>query len=172
MTTADYAIIISFLSLGISTFVALWTVYKDAFRKPKFRVSVAVKHILQGNREIIGPYICVYALNLGPIPNRAVIVTLRHDFLGRMFRDNSMADTLHDPRHPAHTATGELTEVGNKVAFVFPIDSDFIESKFSQIGVIDGYGNTHWVSKKAYKKFMEDHKKVVSNLNGDNLGEG
>jgi hypothetical protein len=62
--------IASVLAIAISSLTLGWSIYRDAIRKPKFRVDIAVKKIVQAGHDHDGPYIFVEALNLGPIPNR------------------------------------------------------------------------------------------------------
>ena len=62
--------ITSVVAIAISSLTLGWTIYRDAIRKPKFRVDVAVKKIIQAGHPEDGPYVFVEALNLGPIANR------------------------------------------------------------------------------------------------------
>ena len=61
--------ITSVVAIAISSLTLGWTIYRDAIRKPKLRVDVAVKKIIQAGHPEDGPYVFVEALNLGPIAN-------------------------------------------------------------------------------------------------------
>lgn len=150
-----YALIISALALAVSLFVAGWTVYRDAIQKPRFRVTAAVKSIIQQGREPIGPDFFIEALNLGPLPNRIGLVYARPRWFDRTFRRKLSAMIMHDPAHLGNTAAGQRVEVGDSVSFVFPLNSDFHAEEFAQFGVADGYGAIHWATRKNIAKALK-----------------
>jgi len=161
MTAAEIAIGISGISLLISMFLAGWTVYRDAIQKPKFRVTISVRSVVQQNRDTLGPDIHIDALNLGPLPNRAEKALIRRGFFSRIIRDRSLAVIIPDYTHIAHTARHERTEVGDSVTFVFPFTASFPQEGYSQVGVCDGYGKIHWVSAKAYGTFLIEYRNIA-----------
>lgn len=150
------AILLSSLTLG-------WTIYRDAIRKPKFRVGVAKKTIVQRGMPDIGPYLSVEALNLGPIPNRSGVPLMRKSWLSRRLldRNNSLAFIYPDYGHPGTTPANERLEVGDRASFAFPYEARTpLRENFVQFGVTDGFGQTHWSSRKEMrnlkKSFRED----------------
>ncbi len=54
--------ITSVLAIAISSLTLGWTIYRDAIRKPKFRIDIAVKKIVQAGHDHDGPYVFVEAL--------------------------------------------------------------------------------------------------------------
>jgi len=154
------AIGVSLLSLLVSAFVAGWNVYRDAIQKPKFRVSIGVNSIFQKGRPKIGPDIYVQALNLGPLPNRIGVVYAIPSWFDRHLRNKQTAFISYDIRHPGHTANGQRIEVGDTATFVFPLDSDFIDSDFSRVGVSDGFGNFHWAKRSALRRVRNEVEKL------------
>jgi hypothetical protein len=151
----------AFASLTVSIFVAGWTVYRDVVQKPRFRVTMAVKSIVRHKQPKIGPDFYVEALNMGPIPNRIGLVFLRHGWIGRRFRKKLSAFVMSDHSHLAHSANSQKVDVGDTATFVFPLDGDFVKEGFVQLGVTDGFGRTHWCTKKEYKRAM---KQVVESI--------
>jgi hypothetical protein len=111
--TSVLAICISSLTLG-------WTIYRDAIKKPTFRVSIAIKRIFQAGRGEEGPYVFVEALNVGPIPNRIGLPFARKAWFTRRFleREHGGAMIYPDFKHWAATKL----EVGDQANFIFPYD--------------------------------------------------
>ena len=120
----NYSTVLSTFSLAISIFIAGWTVYKDAIRKPKFKVSINVKSIIQKDLPKIGPFTSVEAINMGPIENRIGLVFAKHGFLARKFLRKQSAFIYPDYSHMANTAKSQRIPVGDYVCFVFPINED------------------------------------------------
>jgi hypothetical protein len=154
------AILISSLTLG-------WTIYRDAIRKPKFRVDVAKKTIVQRGRRPAGPFLAVEALNLGPIPNRVGMPMMRKSWLKRKLldRQNGLAFVYPDFAHQAATAAGTRLEVGDRACFVFPYDagSEGLREDFVQFGVSDGFGRVHWCSRKQFRSVKQRYRQDFPN---------
>lgn len=55
----------SILAIAISSITLGWTIYRNAIRKPKFKVDVGIKKIAQAGRNPEGPLIFVEAINIG-----------------------------------------------------------------------------------------------------------
>lgn len=157
------ALITSILAIIVSSSTFGWTIYRDAIRKPKFRVEVARKTIMQRGRPNDGPHLFVEAINMGPLPNRANSVYVRSGWWKRKFGDKKKASAFIYPDfgHHATTPAASRIEVGDRATFVFPYNADsFLKNDFVQLGVSDGYGRIHWCAKKEYQaavsKFRED----------------
>ncbi|MGX5851537.1 hypothetical protein ACWGTO_31375 [Mesorhizobium sp. PL10] len=160
----DLSLAISFVALLISIFVTGWTVYRDVIQKPTFRVTAAVKSILQQHRDPIGPDFWVQALNMGPLPNRVGVVVARPSWFNRTFHKARSAFITHDYDHLGSTAKGQRVEVGDAVSFVFPLNGDFSFENFAQMGVTDGYGRIHWCSRKNFNAAISDAKKHLGKV--------
>ncbi len=155
--------ITSILAIAISSLTLGWTVYRDAIRKPKFKVDVGIKKIVQQGRDPEGPFLSVEALNLGPIPNRVGLTFVRKSWLKRRLFDRKRGSAMVYPDFGHHNATPASTrlEVGDQANFFFPYDQDcFLKECFKQIGVADGFGRIHWSSRRdlriARKRFQKD----------------
>lgn len=153
---------VSLLSFFVAALVAGWTIYRDAIRKPKFRVSISVR-ILIGSRGQVGErFLSVAALNLGPLPNRINNLWMKPTAYDHIkYGKRHAAFVTADFTHAANTPVGTKIEVGDTADLVFPYNADcFLSEKMSKIGVMDGYGNLHWIPrrqvKEIKKKFKED----------------
>jgi hypothetical protein len=155
--------ITSVLAIAISSLTLGWTIYRDAIRKPKFRVDIAVKKIVQAGRQPDGPYVFVEALNMGPIPNRIGLTFLRKNWIKRRLLDRRQGSAMVYPdyHHWATTQASTRLELGDQANFVFPYDKDsFLKDDFLRVGVADGFGRIHWSSRRdfrnARKKYQKD----------------
>ena len=111
--------ITSMLAIAISSLTLGWTIYRDAIRKPKFRVDIAVKKIVQAGHDHDGPYIFVVALNLGPIPNRIDLTFLRKNWIRRRILDRRHGSAMLYPdyHHWATTKASTRLEIGDQANF-------------------------------------------------------
>jgi hypothetical protein len=150
-------IVVSIFSLSVSLFIAGWTVYKDVVRKPRFRVSASIKNIFVPGSKTIGPDLYVEALNMGPSENRIGLCFARPSFFDRKVRRKMSAFIASDTTHLGNTAASQRVAVGDSVSFVFPINElSWGLEEFNQIGVSDGFGTVHWISRKAFSKTRSD----------------
>jgi len=155
--------ITSILAITLSSLTLGWTIYRDAIRKPKFKISIGVKKIIQAGREPEGPLIAVEALNMGPMPNRIGLSFVRKNWIERRVFDRERGSAMIYPDYHHRLATPASTrlEVGDQANLFFPYDKDcFLKESYSQIGVSDGFGRIHWASRrdvrKARKKYQDD----------------
>jgi hypothetical protein len=103
------------LAIAVSSLTLGWTIYRDAIRRPKFRVDIAVKKIVREGYPQDGPHVFVEALNMGPIPNRIGLTFLRKNWIKRRFLDrkNGSAMVYPDYHHWATTQASTRLEVGD-----------------------------------------------------------
>lgn len=151
---AELSAITSVLAIAISSVTLGWTIYRDAIRRPKLRVRIAIKSIIQKGQPNLGPYIFIEGLNIGPIPNRANAVFARKAWWERFTkgRANRIAFIYPDYSNPATTRAGTKLEIGDEANFVFPYAKDcFLKTKFRRIGICDGFGRMHWAKRKALR---------------------
>ncbi len=144
---SELATITSILAIVISSLTLGWTIYRDAIRKPKIRVSVAIKTIVQKGQPNDGPYIFVEGLNMGPIPNRIGLVFARNPWWHRFTKhtEKRAAFIYPDYGHWGTTKVNAKLEVGDGAQFVFPYNRDcFLKEGFRWVGISDGYGRMHW----------------------------
>lgn len=161
-TQSFISMITSVLAIAISSLTLGWTIYRDAIRKPKFKVDVGIKKIAQAGRDPDGPFIIVEALNMGPIPNRVGLTFARKNWLRRRIfdRKNGSAMVYPDYHHRIATPASTRLEIGDQANFVFPYDREsFLKENFTQIGVADGFGRVHWTSKRDFRKTRQRYQK-------------
>lgn len=154
--------ITSVIAIAVSSLTLGWTIYRDAIRKPKLRVDVAVKKLVQKDRQPEGPYLFVEALNMGPIPNRVGLTFARKSWIKRRLleRKTGTAMIYPDFGHWAATKASTRLEVGDVANFIFPYGVDmFLKEDFVQMGVADGFGRVHWSSKADMRKAQERYRK-------------
>ncbi len=163
MGMVDLSPITSVLAIAMSSLTLGWTIYRDAIRKPKMRVRVAVKTIIQKDRPNDGPHIFVEGLNMGPIPNRIGLVFVRGPWWYRFTKhaDKRAAFIYPNFGHWATTKAGTKLEVGDEAQFIFPYDREcFLKEPFHWVGLTDGYGRMHWCKRKdvrvARKRYEKD----------------
>lgn len=155
------AIITAILSICISMLTLGWTIYRDVIQKPRFRVDVGLKSLMQAGRKPDGPHIFVEALNLGPTSNRVGFVFAQKSWWERKRRPKAAHVFIYpDFSHPAATPAGSRIKVGDKATFVIPYNKDsFLKEEFTQVGVADGFDRLHWASRKQLrdvrKKYLE-----------------
>jgi hypothetical protein len=94
-------IVTSILAIAISSLTLGWTIYRDAIRKPKFRVDIAVKKIIRAGSPQDGPYVFVEALNVGPIPNRIGLTFLQKNWIKRVGWVEPFRETHHLRKMPS-----------------------------------------------------------------------
>jgi len=154
--------ITSILAITISSLTLGWTIYRDAIRKPKFKIWVGIKKLVQAGHDPEGPFVCLEALNMGPIPNRVGVPFARKGWLKRRIFDRKRGHAMIYPDygHRAATAASTRLEVGDQANFIFPYKQDsFLEEDYLQIGIADGFGRIHWSSRSDFRKVRKRYQK-------------
>jgi hypothetical protein len=154
--------ITSVLAIAISSVTLGWTIYRDAIRRPKFKVDVGIKRIVQKGHPEEGPLLSIDALNMGPIPNRIGLTFARKSWFNRHLFDRAtgMAMIYPDFGHWATTKSATRLEVGDQAMFVFPYKREtFLNENFVQVGVADGFGRIHWSKPRDFRKVRDRYKK-------------
>ncbi len=162
---AAISTVTSVIAIAISSVTLGWTIYRDAIRKPKLKVDVAVKRLVQRGHPAEGPYLFIEALNVGPIPNRVGLTFARKSWIKRRLLDRKTGTGMIYPDfgHSAATKASTRLEVGDVANFIFPYNHDcFLKDDFYQVGVADGFGRIHWSSRAGFRKAQEQHRKDFS----------
>jgi hypothetical protein len=155
--------IVSVVAIVLSSITLGWTIYKDVIRKPKFRISIAVKNIVSAGKPPDGPHIFLGALNVGPIPNRIGVPFARKNWLKRRFTDHAHGTCFIYPNHShwATTKSAARIEAGDTATFILPYEQGcFLEDDFSQVGMSDGFGIIHWAPRRELRKAQEAYRKA------------
>lgn len=154
--------ITSVIAIAVSSLTLGWTIYRDAIRKPKLRVDVAVKRIVQKDRQPEGPYLFIEALNVGPIPNRVGLTFARKSWIKRQFFDRKSGTAMIYPdfAHWAATKASTRLELGDTATFIFPYGREtFLKDEFAQVGVADGFGQIHWSTRRDFQNVLKRYRR-------------
>lgn len=164
MTPSDY---ISIAALSLAVFALGWNIYRDVLQKPKFDVWLSVYQGFHNDgTKLPDEHISLRAVNIGPIRNKASIVTTAtHSPLHwlRKKKFKSMGVMFLARNHPLcnqAAKNNELVEVGDEAAFAFPYTADcFLADDFELVGICDGFGKYHWCSKKNIREIKDRYLK-------------
>lgn len=155
MTTADWAIIISFGSLAISVASFIWNVLsKFIHPKPKVRVSFSTMAMFPSPPGSPS-FLSLQATNHGPgdvtlhmamaRSRRGRLKRLEYGFLTPSISLSRLTDETGTPFAgglPKKLAVGETF-----VAY-FPYPSQFLDEPIVDIGFVDTFGKHHWAPRK------------------------
>lgn len=152
--------ILAILALSVSMLTLGWTIYRDAIRKPRFRVSIAIKTIVGAGIKPSSPFLAVQALNLGPDPNRVQMVVARRAWWRRWTTpDDFNVIVIPQHKHIAASPPAARVEVGDSAVLVIPYDKDaFVGGDFARVGLTDGYGRTHWAPSRQLRGLRKKHR--------------
>src|SRR6266498_3592678 len=147
------AIIVSFLSFGVSAFALGWNVYRDVYLKAKLQLSFGLL-IVQPDSTFPKPMwrYALFATNLGPGKIKLTqVYRRRRDYSiwkriwQRITRRVRYGLVIHD-RLPCALDMGETMD------FSFaPEDCKWL-ARGDQIGIADSFGRIHWCNKKYMTK--------------------
>jgi hypothetical protein len=155
------AIIVSFLSLGVSAFALGWNIYRDVYLKARLRLSFRLMTVHHPTfPQPIWRYI-LSTTNLGPGKVKLQTLALRNYSLWkRITRKVQHAVVIHDFKNPLGGQLPCDVDVGHGMDFSFPPDKcTWLGEDYTQIGIADSFGRMHWCNKEditeAKKKFHE-----------------
>jgi hypothetical protein len=152
---------VSFLSFGVSAFALGWNVYRDVYLKARLRLVFGLYTV---HHDSFPKPIWRYsfsATNLGPGKIKLTSLALRdYSIWKRITRRVKHAIVIHDFKHPLGGRLPCDLDVGEKMDLTFaPEDCKWLGEDFTQIGINDSFGRTHWCNEQqmaeAKKKFHE-----------------
>jgi hypothetical protein len=155
---ATVAIIVSVLSACVSAFALGWNIYRDVYLKGRLRLVFGLYLIHHDSLpEPIWRY-SFSATNLGPGKVKLTTLALRdYSIWKRITRSVTHAIVIHDSKHPFGGPLPCDLDVGEKMDLTFaPDDCTWLGEGFTQIGINDSFGRTHWCN----EKYMLDAKKT------------
>lgn len=174
-TTADYALIVSIGSAGVSLFSLGWNIWsKFIYPKPRIRVWADVKgaHLRTGHvvsfladgtyacgfphAEISNPAISVAATNFGPGP---VKIDTAIGKVGRWHRGLKKGHAIiipyndypHDLKAKGLVSKNlpRKLEAGDEIVLYFPVTDELIgNGALIALGVRDSFSRMHWASRR------------------------
>lgn len=163
MTTADYALIVSILSLVVSLGGLAWNVWsKFIHPKPKIVVRFAVMNLI-GDGGISEPFLGLYATNYGPTDTTLRTVNCRSRKPGwrHWIRDRwqwAMLISANDPQYSIEGRANPPSGLPHKLvvgaefgAYMVFDHRGFKENGIVDVGFSDIFGRQHWAPRKAVR---------------------
>ena len=158
MQTADWALVVSLLSLCVALAGFVWNVWSK-FIYPKARLQLAIGNYIDGPRdqESTNHYIVLSAVNHGPTDATVkVIVARTHKWHTKLTRRFQYAIIKHWGTNRPHLPSIDLPKrivAGEQVSFFFDASVNWFENDaLLQVGLADVYGRNHWVPMKEARK--------------------
>ena len=153
MSIAAIALAISFASLVLAAVSLGWNIYRDIVLKPKLRVAIRVAKVIREPHSSNLDRVLVTITNFGPGKTRAEMLILRPRYWRRLLRKPPRyAVAIYDYQDPLSGRLPAALEVGDKVDLTFRFGPDLFltDDRFSQIGISDAFGRTHWCHRSEY----------------------
>jgi hypothetical protein len=162
MATDQIALFVSIVSAMIASLALGWNVYRDVVLKPKVVVSFSIVFIVHDSLPDKPQYMNIRATNFGPgTVNLSSIVARNAPYWRRLLRKVEYAFITPDYTNPMSGRLPTKLETGDKIELLLPYDAECLLSKtFTQVGLTDFFGRTHWALRKdmnkAHEKWSKD----------------
>ncbi|RYZ63621.1 MAG: hypothetical protein EOP09_17355 [Proteobacteria bacterium] len=165
MTTSDWALVISLLSMLIAMGSFIWNVWsKFIFPKPRLQVSFMVMETIPPlpNLEHL---LCLSATNHGP---GEVVIQLAVARRKRPWYKRRLAHGVLNPIHdlmrpdygigPYAAGLPKKLAVGENFSLHFPYVADmFMRERLVAVGVHDSFSRSHWAPLRDFRRAKEQH---------------
>lgn len=168
MTTADWALVVSICSAGLSLFSLGWNVWsKWVHPKPRIKVGFAVMNIID-ERGVSPPFLSAFATNFGPTDTTIKQLVARSRPPGwwwkvggqRRWRWGIMNNV--DSAHTALYDTSRYSPlplklpVGEELAVYLTFQHQHLrDDGIVDVGFADVFGRHHWAPRKSVRKVVE-----------------
>jgi len=166
MTTADWALVISILSAGVSSLALGWNVWsKFIYPKPVLAVSFSIMNIYdEGGTS--DPFFNLTITNHGPIQATVThsYARCRRGWLARSSLGliNPLSHFPHDLKSTQGPFSGGLPkklDVGEEFALKYWYGKNWIDEKPTAIGVRDSFGRVHWCGRRDVREAQKHYDK-------------
>ena len=168
MTTADWALVISLVSVLIALGSFIWNVWsKFIYPKPKVRASFSVMNIHQSG-EVSPPFLVLSATNYGPgeVTLHAAVAAPKRRFWQRLLRRSRSIGILNplenfpmQTNHSVGPFGGGLPKkisVGEQFSLYFTFKHEGLrDDGLVDVGVTDTFGRYHWSRRKDVREVIE-----------------
>ena len=174
MTTGDWALTISLLSLFVALASFLWNVWsKFIYPKPKVRTTFYIAERIEPGEPESPKFLSLTAINYGPGP-----VTL-HSAITRNFRKGFQRKRRYGFLNPIHNLSidenqsqgpfsGGLPkkiDVGETFSAYLPFKHNALrDGRIADVGFLDTFGRKHWAPRRQVQKVIvrirEDFPKI------------
>lgn len=149
MDTAQWALLISLTSAAIAGCSLGWNIYRDIVLKPRLRVTVSVISVVTESGMAPDQNIMIKATNFGPGKIKLQSIRMRHSWWSRtVLRRRTHAFVIHDYKNPMSAKLPVSLDVGEEANYIFPFSAkcNFLGNEFTQIGLQDSFGRSHWAA--------------------------
>jgi hypothetical protein len=157
MTVADWALVISLFSVGISLASFVWNVWsKCIYPKPKVRVGFSYVTIMHSdNSSDDYELLSLSATNHGPGEVTLTHAQIRLKALPFRKRRYGILNPCSGANRPFHAAPGPFAALPKKIGvgeelilYLVPNHEPLSLDNYDRIGFNDTFGQQHWASKK------------------------
>ncbi len=162
MPTEQIALVVSIFSVLVASLALGWNIYRDIILKPKVDVAFAVVTIIHESLPHQPQYLNLKVTNFGPgVVSVSTICVRNAPLWKRVLRKVEYAIITPDYTNPMSARLPAKIEVGDKIELLLPYDEAcFLTSQFTDVGINDYFGRTHWAPRrqlmKAYEKWRQD----------------
>lgn len=158
-------IIISIISVLLAAIALGWNIFRDIILKARIRLSLRVMALVIPGGQESETKLVLSIVNFGPGPVKITSAPLLRT--KRFLRKTKYAVLLHDYLDPLSAKFPLELEVGDQkqVHLVFSKDC-FLKDDFTDIGVVDTFGRSHWTPRKGYKVAKATYDKWFRNAAG------
>ncbi len=165
MDSGSIAILISIASACIAAFSLGWNIYRDVILKARLKVTFSIKNIYMKGAPPGPDYIGISATNHGPGPVILNTIALRDSSLTKKLRKKERFAALnHDYENPLSSKLPLKLEMGETADYFVNFDEEcFAQNEFTQLGITDSFGRTHWAPKKSMSHLRKRYSKEFGN---------
>lgn len=151
------SLVISIIALFMSGVGLGWSIYKDFGLRARLKVHFGLKSIHHATFERPLIRFVLSVTNLGPGKLRITTLRLRDNrWWRRILRKTRYALLIHDYEHPLGGKLPHDLEVSDGMDLSFSKDISFVSEGFTQIGITDSFGRTHWCRQRDMKEARRD----------------
>jgi hypothetical protein len=163
MSTAEFALVVSVVSVFIASLSLGWNIYRDIVLKARVDVSFAVVTLIDQSRRDRPQYLNIKATNFGPgSVTLSTIVVKDAPIWRRLLRRPRYAIITPDYTNPLSAKLPAKIEVGDKIELLLPHDKDaFLKEQFTHVGLSDYFGRMHWARTRDFKRARDTWQKTL-----------
>ncbi|WP_425989932.1 hypothetical protein [Brevundimonas sp. TWP2-3-2] len=179
MTTADYALIISIVSVFIAIASFVWNVWsKFIFPKPKASASAGI-FMMYTDAGSSNQHLAVTFTNHGPGELTLHLACIKYKPWPWSKALAAMLNPIHNFPYEPYESLGPFSGglpkkllVGEGHTIRFPYEANgFLALPFSHLGAVDTFGRDHWVPKKQIKAIRKQFKEDFPDAPARKWGE-
>ncbi len=150
MNKANFALIISFLSIFIAVLSLGWNIYRDIVLKARVKVKCMIGFLTNPKMDRPLERIFITVTNFGPGKVQITSLLLKEEsFFKKILRKTKLGVLIHDYTDPLSAQIPCELDVGNNKNFLFKVSDDlFLAEAWTHVGIRDSFGRMHWAPKR------------------------